>query len=78
LVSGIPQSRGLGPLLLILFIKDLPNIFKIDFQAKLFADNLKAYCKPNYFPDLCRTQVALDSLVHWSDVWQLSIADSKM
>jgi len=67
----------LGPLLFILFIRDLPNIFNIDFQAKLFADDLKTYCKPDYFPDLCRTQVAIDSLVHWSNVYQLSIVVSK-
>jgi len=38
---------------------------------------IELYCKPNYYPDLKRTQLALDSLVNWSNTWQLSLAVPK-
>ena len=58
--SGVPQGSVLGPLLFILFINDLPDIFNHS-NCFLFADDSKFICKTNC-SDL---QSDVDSFTHW-------------
>ena len=58
--SGVPQGSVLGPLLFLLFINDLPDIFNHS-NCFLFADDSKLICKTNC-SDL---QSDVDSFTHW-------------
>ena len=71
-LSGIAQSSVLGPLLFILFVNDLTDIFGNAADSKLFADELKLYS--SYELDSANLlQIALDKLVKWSSNWQLTL-----
>jgi hypothetical protein len=53
--SGVPQGSNLGPLLLLIFINDLPTV--INCHKLLFLDDLKIYCEGD-----------INSLVNWCNV----------
>ena len=64
--SGIPQGSILGPTLFIIFINDLPEHVKSN--CKIFADDSKIYGPSS---DHSQLQKDLDSLMKWSNTWQL-------
>jgi len=43
IVSGVVQGSCLGPVLFLLFINDLPDIFGDTVVSKLYADDVKLY-----------------------------------
>lgn len=66
-LSGIPQGSILGPILFTIFINDLPGATLS--TCKIFADDTKLYNKSDKHDILQRD---LDSLLRWSEDWQLS------
>ena len=68
----------LGPILFSLYINDLPDI--ILNQVLMFADNTKLFrriSRNNSVDDISSMQRDIDSLVLWSNKWQLSFNVSK-
>ena len=73
MVSGIPQGSGLGPILFVIFIDDLPEEVFFNFY-KMFADDCKLYGAVN---QVNLMQADLTNMERWSEKWQLPFNASK-
>lgn len=62
--SGIPQGSILGPLLFILFINDVVDVFHY-VKCLLFADDLKLYMPIASAEDVCKLQADINRLTEW-------------
>jgi hypothetical protein len=77
LMSGVVQGSCLGPLLFLLYVNDVLNIFDTAVEAKMYADDIKLYSCIETITDEFRLQHNLNMLVDWAEEWQLSISISK-
>ena len=67
--SGVPQGTVLGPLLFVIYVNDMPG--EVRSSLKMFADDTKLYRSVGRESDNGVLQEDLDSLVEWSERWQL-------
>ena len=67
-VSGVPQGSILGPLLLVLYINDLPNILS-SAKPYLFADYTKCLHISSAQPNHTLLQNDIDALTTYSNSW---------
>ena len=77
LTSGVVQGSCLGPLLFLLYINDIVNVFDDNVVCKLYADDVKLYCYIDSNADTETLQHNIDALRIWSDTWQLNISIAK-
>lgn len=78
--SGVFQGSVLGPLLFSIYAADLPDNLPEGVFIKLFADDIKIYCKftkENLEQMTSRIQAAIDALENWSKLWGLEFAPEK-
>jgi hypothetical protein len=61
--SGVPQGSNLGPLLFLLFINDIVEIFSLN--VLLFTDDVKLYSTIRDISDCMRLQSNVDVLYGW-------------
>jgi hypothetical protein len=77
ITSGVPQGSVLGPLLFVIYINDLADIFPEGVISKLFADDAKLYTEIRTSDDIDNLQFSIDKLSAWAETWQLEISISK-
>ena len=68
-ISSVPQGSVLGPILLILYINDLPDA--LSCVSKLFTDDTKLYRTVDSYGDSNMLQMDLYELDNWSESWQM-------
>jgi hypothetical protein len=67
----------IGPLLLLLYINDIVDVFGSDLRVKLFADDVKIYITLDNIDCQLVLQRGLENLSSWADIWQLKISVPK-
>jgi Reverse transcriptase (RNA-dependent DNA polymerase) len=72
-LSGVPQGSGLGPILFLIYINDLPQIFPSNVQCRLFADDLKIYTIHKNCNNTQSLAYSLKLLTSWSEKWLMPI-----
>ena len=65
----------LGPLLLVIFINDLPE--KVKSQMFLFADDTKIFRQVNGPDDHSILQDNINNMLDWANKWQLKFHPAK-
>ena len=75
--SGVPQGSALGPLLLLLFINDLPEYISSKSTARLFADDCILYRTIETESDARDLQLDLDRLQQWEKVLLMEFHSQK-
>jgi len=75
--SGVPQGSVLGPLLFLLYINDIVDMFTDNVAIKLFADDIKIYMEIDNTSQAVRFQDSINSIVNWAETWQLKLSYSK-
>ena len=77
IISGVIQGSCTGPLLFLLYVNSLINIFDDDVTCHLFADDVKLYTVIKSPSDWASLQNGLDKVFDWSVVHQLPISVRK-
>jgi len=75
--SGVIQGSVLGPLLFLLYVNDVTDIFDGDCVCKLYVDDIKLYSVLDNANDCSDLQLKLNELQQWSGKWQLNISYKK-
>ena len=75
--SGIPQGSVLGPLLFLLYINDIADLFGGSISVKLFADDIKIYTEIFDTGSIFAFQDSIDALCKWASDWQMGLSIGK-
>ena len=77
LISGVPQSSVLDPVLFIIFINSITDSLPCNIKSKIFADDLKTYARITDETGINEFKSALAELSTWAECWQLPISCGK-
>ena len=69
--SGVPQDSVLGPIFFVIFVNDLPSVFKN--KCKLYADDCKIMATVDSIEERNELQDDINSAVKWSEAWLMEL-----
>jgi len=75
--SGMTQGSVLGPLLFLLFINDVTDLFDVTVNVKLYADDIKIYFEIVNNANVDCLQKDINDLSTWAENWQLKLSVDK-
>ena len=75
--SGVPQGSVVAAILFNLFINDLTDTLDSNIVSKLFADDVTLYTTVTNPVSHAHFQSALNTIMSWSNEWQLPISNAK-
>ena len=75
-LTGVSQGSILGPLLLLVYVNDIPQITTSSYVA-LFADDTKCYRAIRTTEDVKHLQCDLDGINEWCQTWRMNLNQSK-
>jgi len=62
----------------LIYVNELIDLFeKFGVKVKMFADDVKMYLSITDDTDVAQLQQAVDALINWANMWQLSISVNK-
>ena len=76
ITSGVPEGALLAPLLISLFINDLPEVVSSS-ECIMYADDVKLYRRITSLSDCTSLQNDLNNLCKWSSDWRLKLNPQK-
>ena len=74
---GVPQGSVLGPILFLIYSKDLPDYFQNNSTVKLFAEDTIIYKTITNQHDSNALQEDLDALQRWASDWLMHFHPQK-
>ena len=75
--KGVPQGSVLGPILLLLYVNDLPQHIKNE-QCNMFADDTIIYSSGQSISEIqSKLQMAIDSVIPWYESNRLAVNTEK-
>ena len=75
--SGMTQGSVLGPLLFLLFINDVTDLFDVTVNVKLYADDIKMHFEIVNNANVDCLQKGINDLSTWAENWQLKLSVDK-
>ena len=72
-ISGVIQGSCLGPVLFVIFVNDVSQVFSDSSVCSLYADDIKLYSDFKFENGLSNLTSDLAALENWAKLWQLDI-----
>ena len=67
--SGVPQGSVLGPLMFLIYVNDVADLFTDGSCVNMYADDVKLYLEIENDSNVAMLQQNIDKFVKWAQTW---------